>query len=330
MLMKFIICFPKILQLSSSTFFGRSSGSLRRPAVSGSRETFNLGNESDPTRSRTPEASPATVNKISSGQRTSPFGGSSDPKHTSGRNNSSIKNYDSTIKGIENLHFDDEERFHWMNTSRVKSSNLCDKDVRGGEIDTLGNSLMWFWNSRDKLLAFVLKRIDITWVGCRVGGVKFCPFELWCGSFYSMYPSYLWVSYLCLFLNVSCVKLASEMITGLLFTNTEHFQVWAIGFKFYTLHCNHVWEYLYLVATWPVFPASSFIYSNYWVVRLSFFFLHSLHLKYSTWYMLCLCYLSKSFCQSFEAPALSTSLCFVWLLHNTCVSPSHGISTSSV
>ncbi|KAL8498100.1 hypothetical protein ACS0TY_021433 [Phlomoides rotata] len=99
--------------LSSSTFFGRSSGSLRRPAVSGSRETFTLGNESDPTRSRTPEASPATVNKISSGQRTSPFGGSSDPKHTSsGRNNSSIKIFDSTIKGIENLHFDDEERFH--------------------------------------------------------------------------------------------------------------------------------------------------------------------------------------------------------------------------
>lgn len=105
----------KDAMLSNSTFFGRSSGSLRRPAVSGSRETFTLGNESDPTRSRTPEASPATVNKISSGQRTSPFGGSSDPKqHTSsGRNNnSSTKNFDSTIKGIENLHFDDEERFH--------------------------------------------------------------------------------------------------------------------------------------------------------------------------------------------------------------------------
>ncbi|KAK6126780.1 hypothetical protein DH2020_039469 [Rehmannia glutinosa] len=101
------------LQLSSSTFFGRSSGTLRRPAVSGSRETFTLGNDSDPTRSRTPEASPATLNKISTGQRTSPLGGSSDPKHTSsGRNNPSIKNYDSTIKGIESLHFDDEERFH--------------------------------------------------------------------------------------------------------------------------------------------------------------------------------------------------------------------------
>ncbi|KAK4391813.1 Casein kinase-like protein 2 [Sesamum angolense] len=101
----------KDAMLSSSTFFGRSSGTLRRTAVSGSRETFNLGNDSEPTRSRTPEASPATVNKISSGQRTSPLGGSSEPKHTSsGRNNTSIKNYDSAIKGIESLHFDDEER----------------------------------------------------------------------------------------------------------------------------------------------------------------------------------------------------------------------------
>ncbi|PIN26970.1 Casein kinase (serine/threonine/tyrosine protein kinase) [Handroanthus impetiginosus] len=103
----------KDAMLSSSTFFGRSSGTQRRAAVSGSRETFPLGNDSDPTRSRTPELSPATVNKIPSGQRTSPLGGSSDPKHTSsGRNNSSMKNFDSAIKGIESLHFDDEERFH--------------------------------------------------------------------------------------------------------------------------------------------------------------------------------------------------------------------------
>ncbi|GER36010.1 casein kinase I-like [Striga asiatica] len=103
----------KDAMLSSSSFFGRSSGSLRRPAVSGSRDTFTLGNDSDQTRSRTPEASPATANKISSAQRTSPLGGSSDPKHSSsGRNNPGIKNYDSAIKGIESLRFDDEERFH--------------------------------------------------------------------------------------------------------------------------------------------------------------------------------------------------------------------------
>ncbi|KAL3625308.1 Casein kinase 1-like protein 2 [Castilleja foliolosa] len=99
----------KDAMLSSSSFFGRSSaGTMRRPAVSGSRETFTLGNDSDPTRLRILEASPATVDKILSGQKTSPLGGSSDPKHTSsGRTNPNIKNYDSAIKAIESLRFDD-------------------------------------------------------------------------------------------------------------------------------------------------------------------------------------------------------------------------------
>ncbi|XP_073043974.1 casein kinase 1-like protein 2 [Primulina eburnea] len=93
---------------SSSTFFGRSSGSLRRGDVSGSHETHTLGNNSEPNCSRTPEASPATINKISSGQRISPLGVSSESKHiSSGRNNPTTNNYDSTVKGIESLHFDD-------------------------------------------------------------------------------------------------------------------------------------------------------------------------------------------------------------------------------
>ncbi|KAG5559170.1 hypothetical protein RHGRI_008925 [Rhododendron griersonianum] len=96
--------------LSSSTFLGQSSGSLRRPAVSTSREGLIVGNESDPVRSRTREASPGTQQRISSGQRSSPFGGSSDPNRTSsGRNNK----YETTLKGIECLHFDDEERDHY-------------------------------------------------------------------------------------------------------------------------------------------------------------------------------------------------------------------------
>ncbi|XP_051113889.1 casein kinase 1-like protein 1 isoform X2 [Andrographis paniculata] len=87
--------------LSSSTFFGRSSGAQRRTAVS--------GNDSDPTRSRTPETSPATGNRVSSSQRAS-----DPPKHNgpSSRNSSSTKNYDAAVKGIENLHFDDDERYH--------------------------------------------------------------------------------------------------------------------------------------------------------------------------------------------------------------------------
>ncbi|TMW99965.1 hypothetical protein EJD97_001607 [Solanum chilense] len=97
--------------LPSSTFLGRSSGSLRRGLVSGSRETSSVGNGSDPMRSRAPEASPATMHKISSGQRISPLVGSSDPtKHASSV--PGVKNYESTLKGIESLHFDEEEKGH--------------------------------------------------------------------------------------------------------------------------------------------------------------------------------------------------------------------------
>ncbi|GER37123.1 casein kinase I [Striga asiatica] len=59
----------KDAMLSSSSFLGKSSGTLRQPTISG---------------------------------RTSP----------SGRNNIGIKSYDSTIKGIESLKFDDEQRLH--------------------------------------------------------------------------------------------------------------------------------------------------------------------------------------------------------------------------
>lgn len=100
-------CF--FFQFSGSTFFGRSSGSLRRGAVSGSRE----GDDSDPARARTPEASPGTLHKISGGKRPLPLVGSSDPKHSSGKNNPTSKNLESTLKGIESLHFDDEERVHY-------------------------------------------------------------------------------------------------------------------------------------------------------------------------------------------------------------------------
>lgn len=72
-----------------------------------------MGNDSDPTRSQMPEASPAAMHKTSSGQRTSPLIGSSDPKHaSSGRSNSGMKNYESMLKGIESLHFNEEEKGH--------------------------------------------------------------------------------------------------------------------------------------------------------------------------------------------------------------------------
>ncbi|PSS20795.1 Casein kinase 1-like protein [Actinidia chinensis var. chinensis] len=100
--------------LSSSTFLGRSSGSLRRAAVSTSRDGVVACNETDPVRSRPTDASPGTLQKISSGQRSTPVVGSSDPKHmSSGRNSSGTRNYESTLRGIESLHFDEGERVYY-------------------------------------------------------------------------------------------------------------------------------------------------------------------------------------------------------------------------
>lgn len=93
---------------ASSNFF-RSSGSSRRPAVSSSRDPVIVGNESDPTRSRTTDASPGVLRKISSGaQRSSPVASSDNKRSTSG-----IKNFESTLKGIEGLNFGNEERVHY-------------------------------------------------------------------------------------------------------------------------------------------------------------------------------------------------------------------------
>lgn len=102
--------------LSSSNLLGRSgsSGLLKRAAISGSREALTGGgNDSIPSRSRTAEGSPGSMQRFSSGQRSSPVG-FSDAKHSStgGRVTSTIKNYESTLKGIESLHFDDERRVH--------------------------------------------------------------------------------------------------------------------------------------------------------------------------------------------------------------------------
>lgn len=97
-----------ILQTSSSFF--RSSSSSRRPAVSSSRDpVLTMGNEPDPSRTRTTDASPVVFRKVSSSaQRSSPVV-SSDHK----RSTSAIKNFESTIKGMEGLNFGNEERVHY-------------------------------------------------------------------------------------------------------------------------------------------------------------------------------------------------------------------------
>ncbi|CAK7352572.1 unnamed protein product [Dovyalis caffra] len=103
----------KDAMLPNSTFLGRSSGSSRRAAaVSSSRDVF-VGSESDPQRSRTTEASPGAIHKISSGLRSPPLG-SSDPRRTSSsRNTSHMKTYETTLKGIESLNFESDEKVHY-------------------------------------------------------------------------------------------------------------------------------------------------------------------------------------------------------------------------
>ncbi|GMN53082.1 hypothetical protein TIFTF001_022225 [Ficus carica] len=93
--------FSKEALLSNSNILARSSGSSRRAAVSSSRDAL-VGSESDLLRSRTAEASPGAAYRISSGQRSSPVGGSSETKRTSsGRHTSHIRNFDGALKGIE-------------------------------------------------------------------------------------------------------------------------------------------------------------------------------------------------------------------------------------
>ncbi|KAL6609488.1 hypothetical protein ACP70R_039457 [Stipagrostis hirtigluma subsp. patula] len=97
---------------SSSTFLGRSSGSSRRPAVSSSRE---LSTEADQARSRTTDASPGAFQRSGAPRWSPQMPDSSDGRRSSsGRQHSSnAKNYESTIRGIQGLNFDGDDRVHY-------------------------------------------------------------------------------------------------------------------------------------------------------------------------------------------------------------------------
>nr|XP_009400542.1 PREDICTED: casein kinase 1-like protein 2 isoform X3 [Musa acuminata subsp. malaccensis] len=94
---------------SGSNYLGQSSGSSRRAFFSSSRDMVS---EADLSRTSTAEVSPGTFRKVSSSQRGSPFS-SLEPKCTSAGRNPNIKNYESTLKGIQRLSFDDEERIQY-------------------------------------------------------------------------------------------------------------------------------------------------------------------------------------------------------------------------
>lgn len=95
------------MQLSSSNF-PVSSGSTRRAAVSSSRDAVIVGSETDMSRPQTTEASSGAFRKISSGQRSSPIVSSEHNRTTSSRNIPNAKNLESTLRGIESLHFNNE------------------------------------------------------------------------------------------------------------------------------------------------------------------------------------------------------------------------------
>ncbi|KAL1326024.1 hypothetical protein HN51_036057 [Arachis hypogaea] len=97
----------KDAMLSSTNILGQSSGSRR--VAAGSRETF-AGVELDP-RTRMAEASPGAANRVSSVRKSSPIR-SLDPKKvvSSAKGASHVKNYESTVKGMERLQLEDDER----------------------------------------------------------------------------------------------------------------------------------------------------------------------------------------------------------------------------
>ncbi|XP_022152650.1 casein kinase 1-like protein 2 [Momordica charantia] len=81
----------------------RSSGSSRRAAISSTQDAAALGSESD--RPPIPDLSAGAL-KISSGQNRI----ADQNRATSARNVSSIRNFESTLRGIESLHFSQDEK----------------------------------------------------------------------------------------------------------------------------------------------------------------------------------------------------------------------------
>ncbi|PON47100.1 Serine/threonine protein kinase [Parasponia andersonii] len=98
--------------LLSSSHILRTSGSSRRPAISSSRDALVVSGESDLSRPQNTDASPGTLRKISSGQRSSPVP-PEQSRTSSSRNVSNIKNYESTLRGIESLNFNNDERLQY-------------------------------------------------------------------------------------------------------------------------------------------------------------------------------------------------------------------------
>ncbi|XVF74377.1 hypothetical protein PTKIN_Ptkin13bG0105700 [Pterospermum kingtungense] len=99
--------------LVSGSNFLRTSGSSRQAAVSSSRDAAITVSDSEASRLRTIDASAAQLPKYSSGQRSSPVLSSENKRSSSVRNTSNTKNLESAMRGIESMHFSNDERLHY-------------------------------------------------------------------------------------------------------------------------------------------------------------------------------------------------------------------------
>ncbi|KAL7152383.1 hypothetical protein ABFS83_04G093600 [Erythranthe nasuta] len=97
--------------LSSSNIFGQI-GSARRPAVSGSRDPDISGADNDFRHARDTDG-PHHRN-LSDAQRTMPASSNDNKRSSSStRNPPNVKNFESTLKGMESLNFGNDERKHY-------------------------------------------------------------------------------------------------------------------------------------------------------------------------------------------------------------------------
>ncbi|XP_072978036.1 casein kinase 1-like protein 1 isoform X1 [Typha angustifolia] len=102
----------KDAMLSSSAFLGWSSGSSRQAAAASSSRDM-VSSEINTSRIRSTDASPGTLRTVSGPQRSSLLGSAEPRPSSSERHSSNMKNYESTIRGIESLNFDNNERIQY-------------------------------------------------------------------------------------------------------------------------------------------------------------------------------------------------------------------------
>ncbi|PRQ51417.1 putative non-specific serine/threonine protein kinase [Rosa chinensis] len=99
--------------VSKDAMFFAVNWIIKGAVVYSSWDAVIVGSESEPSRPQTTEASPGTLGKISSVQRSSPVVSSEQNRTTSGRNISTVKNLESTLRGIETLHLNSDERVQY-------------------------------------------------------------------------------------------------------------------------------------------------------------------------------------------------------------------------